>query len=133
MCIVQSVYITNPRFFLLIQIFLLFFFSFLHRLQVVGLLDRGPPLLAHRLAQLLPLVRRGNVVEDAAVLVAGQVDGLLLQRHLGGEGLEVALGEELGLEGLLALGGEFSLFLGFCYKRKFILATDFFSLSSVFG
>lgn len=105
----------QPSLFLLIQFFFsIFFFFFLHRLQVVGLLDRGPPLLAHRLAQLLPLIRRGDVVEDAAVLVAGQVDGLLLQRHLGGEGLEVALGEELGLEGLLALGGEFSLFLGFC-------------------
>lgn len=105
----------QPSLFLLIQFFSPFLLLLLlHRLQVVGLLDRGPPLLAHRLAQLLSLVRRGNVVEDAAVLVAGQVDGLLLQRHLWREGLEVALGEELGLEGLLALGGEFSLFLGFC-------------------
>jgi hypothetical protein len=47
-------------------------------------------------------------------LLAGQIDGLLLQRDLWRQGLEVAFGEELGLEGLLALGCEFSLLLGFC-------------------
>lgn len=76
----------------------------LHGLEVVGLLDLALALLAHRLAQLLPLVRREDGVLDAVVLAAGQVDGLLLQRDLGGQGLDVSGREELGLELALALG-----------------------------
>lgn len=83
----------------------------LHRLEVVGLLDLGLPLLPHRLLELLPLRRRLDVVLDALVLLAEDVDGLVLQGHLGGEGLEVALGKQLGLEGLLALGRYLSLLL----------------------
>lgn len=61
-------------------------------------------------------------------MLARQVDGLLLQRDLWRKGLEVAFGEELGLEGLLALGCEFSLFLGFCYRLKPV-SLFFFSLT----
>lgn len=107
--------ITNPRFFALSLPYTIFF---LHRLQVVRLLDLGPSLLAHSLPQFLPLLRRGEVVQHAAVLLAGQVHRLLLQRYLWRQGLEVAFSEELCFEGLLALGREFSLFLGFCYKGR---------------
>lgn len=107
--------ITNPRFFTLPYFT---YFLFLHRLQVVRLLDLGPSLLAHSLPQFLSLLRRGEIVQHAAVLLAGQVHRLLLQRYLWRQGLEVAFGEELCFEGLLALGREFSLFLGFCYKGR---------------
>lgn len=81
----------------------------LHGLEVVCLLDLGLPLLAHRRPQLLPLVHG----LEGLLRRAGQVDGLLLQRYLGRERLNVARGEDLRLEDALALGGDASLFLGF--------------------
>lgn len=84
----------------------------LHGLEVVGLLDLGLAVLAHRLAQLVSLGRRLEVVLDVAALLSGQVDGLLRQRDLWREGLDVARGQDLCLEGLLFLGCGLALLLG---------------------
>lgn len=83
----------------------------LHGLEVVVLLDLGLPLRPHGLFQLDSRLCRLDVVRDVAALAAGEVDGLLLDGDLGGEGLEVAFGQGLCFGGLLALVGEFSLLL----------------------
>lgn len=75
----------------------------LHGLQVVGLLDLGLSFLAHRLLELLSLLRRRNIVLNATVFIAGQIDRLVLQWNLGCKSLQVTLGEQLSLEGLGAL------------------------------
>jgi len=46
---------------------------------------------------------------DVAALLAGEVNGLLLQGDLGRKGLEVALGKQLSLKGRLALRCETTL------------------------
>lgn len=91
--------------------------SCLHRLEVVGLLDLGLALLAHRLPELLALLGRVEVVLDIAALGSGQVDRLLLQGHLGRERVGVSRGQGQGFGGQLALGGELSLLLRFRWEQ----------------
>jgi hypothetical protein len=92
-------------------------YSGLHGLEVVGLLDLGLALLAHRLPELLALLGGVDVVDDVAAFGSGQVDRLLRQGHLGRERVGVSRGEEEGLGGELALGGELSLLLGFRWEE----------------
>lgn len=90
-----------------------FFMGSSHGLEVIALLDAGLALAAHGAAQLLAGGDRGDRALGGAGGVGGQVDGLALQGDLGREGLEVALGHELRLQGALALRGEAALFLRF--------------------
>lgn len=56
----------------------------LHGLEVVGLLDLGLPLLPHGFPQRVSGLGRLDVVLHGAVLLARQVDRLVLEGHLGG-------------------------------------------------
>lgn len=85
---------------------------FSHGLEVVALLDLGPPLLAHRPAQLLSLVHRLQRVLQAPALGRRQVDALFLQRDLGRQRLEVARREQPGLLLPLPLERQSPLLLG---------------------
>ena len=80
-------------------------FFVLHRLQVIGFLDLSPSLLSHGLLQLLSLACSRDIVFHGTSFLALDIDRLVLQRDLGGEGLEVSFGEQFGFEILLALRG----------------------------
>ena len=85
----------------------------LHALEVVALLDLELALLAHGLAELLAGGDGRDSPRNRAFLVAGHVNALLLQRDLGRQRLQVALGHQACLDCALALSGDTALFLGF--------------------
>ena len=75
-----------------------------HTLQKVRLLDRRPPLLPHRLPQLISRLRGLKRSLHRSVLIRRQIDSLLLDWDLWLERLCVAGCDHLGFELALALG-----------------------------